>query len=141
MRSSTMIQDRNELISDKVPPGASGTTNEGKSPIFFFFYNYDDSVTITVINKYLLKRCAIILQASSIGFQTNTTAFPKYALETATPYVQEHSWFYTAVSLHKILIYGSEIISTAILPTGLMSEEVRESRNKDLKALQMKLHE
>jgi len=72
-------------------------------------------------------------EALSTGFQTNMTAFPEYSLETATPYIQEHSWFYMPVSVHKILIYGSEIISTAILPTGLLSEKVQESRNKDLK--------
>jgi len=102
-------------------------------PDFFFFYNYEDSAKITVTNKYLLKRCAVILQALSTGFQTNTTDFLEYALETATSYVKEHSWFYMAISVHKILIYGSEIISTAILPTRLLSEEIQESRNKDLK--------
>lgn len=98
-----------------------------------FFYNYEDSAKITVINKYLLKRRAFILRDLSTGFQTNTTAFPEYALETATSYVQEHSRFYMPVSVYKILIYGSEIIATAILPIGLPSEEEQESRNKDLK--------
>jgi hypothetical protein len=120
------------LLVDKVPQEEVEPQTTKTPP--FFFHNYEDSTKITGINKDLLKRCAVILQALSFGFQTNTTDFPEYALETATQYVQEHSWFYTPVSVHKILIYRSEIISATILPNGLPSDEVQqESRNKDLK--------
>ena len=38
-----------------------------------------------------------------------------------------------SVCVHKMLIHGSENISTTILPTGHLSEEAQESRNKDVK--------
>lgn len=36
-------------------------------------------------------------------------------------------------TLHKILIHGSEIVESAALPIGALSEEAQESRNKDYK--------
>jgi len=36
-------------------------------------------------------------------------------------------------SVHKILLHGSEIISTALLPIWQLFEEAQEARNKDLK--------
>jgi hypothetical protein len=61
-------------------------------------------------------------------------SFPcQYVLQTARLYVQEYSSFHTPISVHKILIHRSKIISTATLPTGQLSKEVQESWNKDLK--------
>ena len=42
------------------------------------------------------------------------------------------------VSMHKLLLHSSEIISKFLLPIGLYSEEAQESRNKDNK--QFRLH-
>lgn len=36
-------------------------------------------------------------------------------------------------TLHKYLIYGPEIISSAFLPIGQLTEEAQEARNKDFK--------
>ena len=36
-------------------------------------------------------------------------------------------------TLHKILIHGSEIISTSLLPVGMLGEEASEARNKNYK--------
>ena len=37
------------------------------------------------------------------------------------------------VTVHKVLLHGTILISTAILPIGQMSEEAQEARNKDIK--------
>ena len=37
------------------------------------------------------------------------------------------------VSIHKVLLHGAAVISSALLPIGQMSEEAQESRNKHLK--------
>jgi hypothetical protein len=60
------------------------------------------------------------------------TALHKYALQVARLCNQEYSWFYTPVSVHKILTDESEIILAAIQPTGQLSKEAQESRNKDV---------
>jgi hypothetical protein len=36
-------------------------------------------------------------------------------------------------SVHKVLVHGADIVSGAILPTGQLSEEAQEYRNKNLK--------
>ena len=38
-----------------------------------------------------------------------------------------------SASVHKILVHGADIVSSAILPTGQLSEEAQESRNKNHK--------
>lgn len=37
------------------------------------------------------------------------------------------------VSVHKILVHGSEIIDFAIVPIGQLSEEVQEARHKEVR--------
>ena len=37
------------------------------------------------------------------------------------------------VTIHKVLLHGAVVISSALLPIGQMSEEAQESRNKHLK--------
>ena len=127
-------QFRNEmgLLVDQVKPGGSGTTNDGNTARRFF-QNYEDSARITGINVNLLKRCAVILQTLSSGFAINSAACRQYSIETAQLYLQEYSWYYMPVTMHKILIHGADIIRTSILPIGQLSEEAQESRNKDLK--------
>lgn len=36
-------------------------------------------------------------------------------------------------TVHKILVHGAEVIKSAILPIGQLSEEAMEARNKDLR--------
>lgn len=61
------------------------------------------------------------------------TSSKKFALYTAKLFVSLYPWFYMRSSVHKILIHGASVISASLLPIGMMSEEVQESRNKHLK--------
>ena len=81
-------------------------------------------------------RCAVILEAV-MWIPNKYDRFFHYArlynyviVETARLRIQEYSWFYVPVCVHKIPIHGSEIPSTAILPIGQVSEEAQESRNR-----------
>lgn len=120
------------LIVDQVCPGGAGTTNDGNTARRFF-RNYEDSARITGIDKELIRRFGVILQALASGFKIDVAAFDAYCQETAKLYLQKYSWFYMPISVHKILFLGSAIISNAILPIGQLSEEAQEARNKDLK--------
>lgn len=48
-------------------------------------------------------------------------------------YVKLYPWYYMPVTVHKILVHGSEIINYAIVPIGQLSEEVQEARHKEVR--------
>ena len=62
----------------------------------------------------------------------NAESFGSYAVETAKIYVTNYGWYYMPSSVHKILLHGENIIKHfAVLPTGQLSKDAQESRNKD----------
>lgn len=109
-----------------------GTTHDGNTARRFF----DDallSAEITGVNEELITKCATILRVLSSGFAVDIDAFRAYALDTARLYVKEYSWYPMPTSPHKILIHGADVISIALLPIGMLSEESQEARNKDFR--------
>lgn len=52
---------------------------------------------------------------------------------TAKGLVEKYPWFYLPPSVHKILLHGSEVIESAIISIGELSEEAAEAKNKDIK--------
>lgn len=91
------------------------------------------SAEITGFDKHLLKRFAVILQTISSGYEINTYNFANYTKETASMYVQLYEWYYMPITVHKILIHGSHVIEYSIVPIGQLSEEVQESRHKEVR--------
>lgn len=130
-----VIQDRMRsdmgLLVDVPKPGF-GTTNDGNTARRFF-NNPKLAATITGIDEELITRFGVILKTISSGYNINITEFNTYCLDTANIYVQKYNWYYMPQSVHKLLIHGGDIISEALLPIGMLSEEVQEARNKDYK--------
>lgn len=118
------------LIVDQPKPGYD-STNDGNIARRFF-ENASISATITGVDEDVIKRFHVILQAISSGHEINVPHFQEYAIETARKFV-DYPWFYMPTSLHKLLIHGSEIIQSALLPIGQMSEDAQESCNKYIK--------
>lgn len=54
------------------------------------------------------------------GYDINLEKFEAYTLETAELYVSLYPW-YIPSSVHKILIHGTDIIRSALLPIGKFS--------------------
>lgn len=79
-------------------------TNDGNS-VCQFFDNPELASNIISMNEELIHR------------------FGKYCSETADLYVQKYEWYYMPQSVHKLLIYGAQIIKEDVLPIGMMSEE------------------
>lgn len=77
--------------------------------------------------------CATILKVLSCGFAINADAFRMYAIDTARLYVSKDSWYPMPTAVHKVLIHGFDVISVAVLPIGMLSEEAQEARNKDFR--------
>lgn len=54
----------------------------------------------------------------SSGYEINLEKFEAYTLKTAELYVSLYSWYYMPASVHKILIHGTDVIRSALLPIG-----------------------
>lgn len=119
------------LIVDRPKPGY-GSTNDGNTARTFF-RNAEVSSKITGVNVDIIKRFYVILQTISSGFEINSNKFKEFTLETARMYVAKYPWYYMPTTVHKILIHSPQVISSAILPIGQLSEEAQEARNKDIK--------
>lgn len=67
------------------------------------------------------------------GTKINIEQFKSYTKETARLYVEQYSWYYMPATVHKILVHGSDVIEFAAVPIGHLSEEVLESRHKEVR--------
>lgn len=121
---------------DKPKCGGSGTSNDGNTARKFF-KQLDESSEITGLSKSLLERCSVILRCISSGFKINIIKFKEFSLSTARLLVAEYPWYNLPPSVHKVLIHGPDVIESAILPIGELSEEAAEAKNKEYKLFRL----
>ena len=121
------------LIVD-VPQHGSGTSNNGNTARRFF---QDPELTsgITGVDKVLIEKFGIILQAMTSGKRIDSIKFEEYCEETAKLYVSLYEWFKMPVTVHKVLIHGAKVIENASLPIGQFAEEAEEANNKIFKRI------
>lgn len=131
----TMIQEglRSSLglVVDRPKPGY-GSSNDGNTARRFF-ENSPKVSLITGINERLMERFHAIVQVISSGRNIEVEKYKEYAVQTARMYVAEYQWYNMPTAVHKLLMHGSQIIASAALPIGQLSEEAQEARNKDIK--------
>lgn len=60
------------------------------------------------MNEEVIARYDTVLRALSCGYTVNVAAFQIFALDTARLYVKLYAWYPMLVSVHRILIRGSE---------------------------------
>lgn len=131
MRIQKEFRSRCGLIVDKPKPGF-GNSNDGNTARRFF-QNPDISAQITGIDVDLIKKLHIILIVISSSYEIHVENYRVFAYDTARYFVSKYPWYNMPPTLHKYLIHGPEIISSALLPIGQMTEEAQEARNKDFK--------
>lgn len=119
------------ILVDRPKPGYR-SSNDGNTARRFF-KNAKISASITGVDETIINRFHSILQTILSEYDINVTEFEKYALETAKLFVLAYSWYYMPTTVHKLLIHGPQIIQSALLPIGQLSEEAQEARNKDFK--------
>lgn len=119
------------LIVDQ-PKQGFGSTNDGNTARRFF-QQAKTSAEITNVDLGLIQRFHVILQVISSGREIDIAKFKKYAFETAELFVQLYPWYPMPPTIHKLLIHGPQIIASALLPIGQMSEEAQECCNKLIK--------
>lgn len=125
------FRERCGLIVDMPKPGF-GNTNDGNTARRFF-KNVELSSEITKIDIVLIKRIHTVMIVVASGHEINNEKFKKFCHDTARYFVEKYPWYYMPPTVHKYLIHGPEIISSALLPIGQLSEEAQEARNKDFK--------
>lgn len=130
-----MIQQRFReelgLIADN-PKQGYGSSNDGNTARNFF-ENWAISARITEVNEDVIQRFYVVCQMISYGYEIDIKKFENYSLQTARKFVELYPWYYMPTSVHKILIHGSKIIESSLLPIGQMSEENQEACHKDIK--------
>lgn len=125
------FRDRCGLIVDKPKPGF-GNSNDGNTARRFF-KNPELSAEITKIDVNLIKKMHIIMIVVSSGHEIDVDKFRDFTQNTARYFVEQYPWYNMPPTLHKYFIHGPEIVSSALLPIGQLTEEAQEARNKDFK--------
>ena len=124
------------LKVDQPKPGY-GTSNDGNTARRAFS-DETKFANICGLEENLVHRFHMILIALSSGLPMNPQKFGTYCLDTAKLCIDLYPWFKMPVSVHVLLIHGAQIISSSVLPIGMMSEEAQEARNKDNKLFRLK---
>lgn len=81
--------------------------------------------------KVFFSRITAISRTMVSGYAFNVETFRTNAWETEELFVAEYPWFYTLLSIHKILIRGADISDNFSLPIGTVPEEALEAKTKD----------
>lgn len=90
-----------------------GDINDGNTARRFF-ENSAVSASITGLNECLIKRFHVILQVISSDHEINYNKFQEYGVETAKKFIELYPWYYIPISVHKLLIHGSQVIVHAM---------------------------
>lgn len=123
------------IIIDKVKLGF-GTSNDGNIARRFF-KDFHATAEITGLDETLIYRLSIKLKVISLGFEIDSQKFQKFCDETTTSYLNLYNWYIMPVTLHKVLLHGTEIIKHCIIPIGQMSEEASEAQNKEIRKFRL----
>lgn len=126
------LWEKMALVVDKPKAGGAGTTNNGNAARRAF-KDPDTFANILGLNCELIRNFKNILVSISIHLPINPDKFEELCNATAEIYVINYNWYPMPATLHKILIHGSDIMRTCLLPTGMLGEEASEARNKDYK--------
>ncbi|EFN88660.1 hypothetical protein EAI_08004, partial [Harpegnathos saltator] len=106
-RVSDGFKERIGLIVDK-PKHGHGSSNDGNTARRFFADSETTSEIIGV-DKRLIVRFSIILQALACGRPVDPSKFEAFALETAQLYVSLYPWYYMPLTVHKIHLHGTDV--------------------------------
>lgn len=117
------------LHADKPKQNGSGNTNDGNTARKAFS-NTKLFASILEFDLATIERLHTILIAISCEFPINAIKFKQFCEETFRLYILKYPWYSMSPTLHKILIHGSQIISSSVMPIGCLGENASEARNK-----------
>lgn len=124
-----IIWEKQGLKADKPKSGGGGTSNDGNTA-HRAIENPDLFADCLNLDRQLIHKFKTILIALSCQLPLDPNRFEKLSHATAELYIKCYPWFPMPSTVHKILM---QIISTSLLPVGMLGEEASEARNKDYK--------
>jgi len=65
------------------------------------------------------------------GKVINVMTFESYSFRIAEIFVSLYPWYYMLVSIHKLLIHGSDIVKNAIVPIGRLSKDAQREKERE----------
>ncbi len=77
----------------------------------------------------------MILKTLNCFHEIDQNKYGECAYKTGESFLDFYAWYYMPSSNHKMIIQGSEIISTMRLPIGKLAEQAQESRNKQIRQI------
>ena len=119
------------------PKQGAGNKNDGNTARRAF-QDEKTFADICGLDESLVHRFHIILIAISCKLPLDSEKFGAFCRETAELLIELYPWFRMPVSVHILLIHRAAILSSSMLPVGMMSEEAQEARNKDNKSFREK---
>lgn len=122
------FKDKMGLIVD-TPKQGYGSSNDGNTARRFFS-NPVLTSQITGIDVELVRNLSIILRVLALGRFINIDKFRLLLRSTHELYLSLYGWYYMPSSLHKLLIHGSDIIESFVMPIGHLSEDALEALHK-----------
>jgi hypothetical protein len=96
---------------DKKGMGSSNDVNTSRR----FLENADVVAEVTGIDRDLIHRFSMILQAINSSAIIDAEKFGEYCNTTAELYISLYSWYNMPNTVHKVLVHGRDIISAAFL--------------------------
>ena len=93
----------------------------------------EKTAEILQLDVSIIKMLNFILCTLSSGYVIDSSQFRDFCIQTAERYMDQYPWYYIPLSLHRILIYGWQVVDRMALPIGILSEGGQEARNKDFK--------
>lgn len=130
-RIYTELKEELGLNVDR-PAQGSGNTNNGNTARRFFA-NPDVVSRITRVSEPLIHRLSVLLCALNAGYSIDSVKYENYAKETAKLYTDLYNWYFMPISVHKMLMHGSQVIESLCIPVGQASEEGLEGTHKILR--------
>lgn len=102
-------------------PKQGGGNTKDRNSARRFFKKTDISSSMTSISKELIDRFSVILRTITCDYEIQYDKFEEYN-DTAQLYASLYGWYPMPVTLHKILIHGSSVIRSFLVPIGYLSE-------------------
>lgn len=121
LRIQKEFKDKLGLLVDKPKPGF-GNSNDGNTARCFF-QNSEISAEITKLDVEIIKKIHIVMIVVASGHEIKIKEFREYSYETAKYFVEKYPWYNMSPTMHKFFIHGPEIIASALLPIGQLTEE------------------